>query len=432
MSSTADQLAGEPQPAVQIYTVAQITRRIKRTLEDALGSVWVVGEISNISRPASGHVYFTLKDEYAQLSAVMWRSTAAGVRFELEAGLEVLVFGAITVYEPRGAYQVIVQKIEPKGMGALQLAFLQMREKLQAEGLFAPEHKKPLPFLPRRIALVTSPSGAAVWDMIRTIRGRIDNVEIVIYPVSVQGAAAAGEIAQAIGDLNRMGGIDVMIVGRGGGSPEDLWAFNEEQVARAIYASRIPVISAVGHEVDITIADLVADRRALTPTDAGQIVVPRKADLVAEVSSAARRLATALSATVRNARHRLGGIASSVLACRPLEQVRLHHQQLDELLGLLRLHVGRHVAAARGRLDTRAARLHSLSPLKVLERGYSITLDGAGHVVRSVQSVRPGDSVQTRLADGLIGSRVERVERLEPVGRDGPEQDTESDENCHG
>ena len=411
MTALPEQSAPSAQEGPQVYTVIQLTRRIKRTLEDGVGSVWVVGEISNLSRPASGHVYFTLKDEYAQLSAVMWRSTAARLRFELEPGLEVLLFGAITVYEPRGSYQIIVERIEPKGMGALQLAFLQLRQKLEAEGLFAPERKKPLPFLPRRIALVTSPSGAVVWDMINTITDRIDNVEIVVYPVSVQGATAAQEIAAAIEHLNRLGDVDVMIVGRGGGSLEDLWAFNEEIVARAIYASAIPVISAVGHEVDVTISDLVADRRALTPTDAGQIVVPRRDQLLVELQTAARRLANALAATARSARHRLAAFASSALFRRPLEQVRFHQQRLDELTGLLRVHAEHRVQAARAKLDTTAARLESLSPLSVLRRGYSITLDASGTVVKTIAALRSGDRIDTRLLDGTVQSRVEKIDR---------------------
>jgi len=389
-----------------IHTVSQLTRKIKRTLDDSFQRIWVVGEISNLSRPASGHLYFTLKDEKAQLSAVMWRSKASATKFELRVGLEVLVYGNITVYEPRGNYQIIVDKIEPKGIGILQLAFLQMREKLETEGLFAPERKRPLPSLPKRIALVTSASGAVVWDMINTITHRFDNINILLYPVKVQGEGAAQEIAAAIDDLNRRCEIDVMIVGRGGGSLEDLWAFNEEVVARAIYASHVPVISAVGHEVDVTIADLVADRRALTPTDAGQIVVPDKRQLEAGLQQSAMRLSSGLLNAVRNARHRLDGVGTRSLFRRTVERVRMYQQQLDESVGRLHLHVSHRVEMQRSGLDAVAAKLDTLSPLKVLKRGYSITQDEKGNVVRDATEVGIGDTIETRLACGRLRSRV--------------------------
>lgn len=257
-----------------ILTISEITRRIRGSLEQEFFHVWVVGEISNMKRPISGHVYLTLKDADAQLQTVMFRSVASSVKFELKDGMEVLVFGSVTVYESRGQYQLIIEAIEPKGMGALQLAFLQLKERLGKEGLFDLAHKKALPLFPGKIAIVTSLTGAAIRDIIQVIHRRFAKVKILIYPVKVQGEGAAQEIAQAISDLNTIPDIDVMIVGRGGGSLEDLWAFNEEVVARSIYASKIPVISAVGHEIDITISDLVADKRALTPTEAGELVVP--------------------------------------------------------------------------------------------------------------------------------------------------------------
>jgi len=413
MDKLPEQTAPDAEPAPRVYSISQLTRKVKRLLEDGFGSVWVVGEISNLARPASGHMYFTLKDEHAQLSAVLWRSTAARVKFDLEPGLEVLAHGSLTVYEPRGNYQIIVDKMEPKGIGALQLAFIQLREKLEREGLFDPAHKKPLPFLPRRVALVTSSSGAAVWDMVNTITHRIDNVQIVVYPVRVQGAGAAEEIAAAVDQLNTLSDIDVIIVGRGGGSLEDLWAFNEEAVARSIFRSKIPVISGVGHEVDVTIADLVADRRALTPTDAAQIAVPRKDELLAALQTSARRLGSALAGSVRSARQRLAAIAASTLLRRPLDQIRFHQQHVDEISGRLRLHMEHRLQQARAGLDGTAARLEALSPLRVLDRGYSITHDPAGKVLKDWHAVRRGDVIETRLARGSVRSRVEHSKENE-------------------
>ena len=249
----------------EILTVAELTWRIRALLEEEFDQVTVVGEVSGLKRPRSGHLYFELKDPEARLSAVIWRSTAARLRFELEDGMEIIATGRISVYGPRGSYQLIVDSLKPKGLGALQLAFLKLREKLEKEGLFRPEAKKPLPLLPACVGVVTSPSGAAIRDILTVIARRFPPAHIVLRPVRVQGEGAAEEIARAIAEFNDWGGADVLIVGRGGGSYEDLWAFNEEVVARAIHASRIPIISAVGHEIDVTIADLVADRRALTP-----------------------------------------------------------------------------------------------------------------------------------------------------------------------
>ncbi|MCB7128239.1 MAG: exodeoxyribonuclease VII large subunit, partial [Candidatus Brocadiales bacterium] len=253
----------------KVHTISEITQRIKDSIEEEFWEVWTVGEVSNISRPGSGHVYMTLKDKYAQLQAVMFRNVAVRVPFTLKTGMEVIAFGSISVYAPRGQYQLVIEVVEPRGIGPLQLAFLQLKERLEKEGLFDPAHKKPLPFLPRRVTIVSSLSGAALGDMLKILRTRSPQVEVIIYPVRVQGEGAGEEIALAITDINNNRSntpVDVIIVGRGGGSIEDLWAFNEEVVARSIYASEIPVISAVGHEIDFTISDFVADLRAPTPT----------------------------------------------------------------------------------------------------------------------------------------------------------------------
>ncbi|MEK7359226.1 MAG: exodeoxyribonuclease VII large subunit, partial [Planctomycetota bacterium] len=258
----------------KVLTITELTRRIRGSIEQEFFNIWVVGEVSNFKRATSGHVYLTLKDSGAQLQAVIFKSLASRLKFEVKDGMQIVAFGSITVYDARGQYQLIVENVEPKGIGALQLAFLQLKERLEKEGLFDPCHKKPLPLLPKTIAIVTSPTGAAIRDILNVINRRFARVKILIYPVKVQGEGAALEISQAINDLNNIPDIDVMIVGRGGGSLEDLWAFNEEVVARSIYASKIPVISAVGHEINVTISDLVADKRALTPTEAGELVVP--------------------------------------------------------------------------------------------------------------------------------------------------------------
>jgi len=406
----------EPLPE-EVLTVSELTHRIRRSLEDEFDHVCVVGELSNVRRPASGHIYLTLKDAGAQIAGVIWRSTAARLRFELEDGTEVIVTGRLTVYEPRGTYQVIVSSIKPKGMGALQLAFLQLRDKLEKEGLFRPEAKKPLPDLPACVGVVTSATGAALRDILTVIGRRFPPAHIVLRPVRVQGEGAAEEIAQAIADFNEWGRADVLIVGRGGGSLEDLWAFNEEVVARAIYASKIPVISAVGHEIDVTIADLVADRRALTPSEAAEIVLPRFDDLIADLKGLRERVAAALRGQLDLARAKLERLRASYAFRAPLQMIRLHEQRLDELAGAAGLAIRRRLESCRERLATAAGRLGALSPLKVLGRGYSITraLETA-QVVKDASDIRPGQSVETILHRGRLVSRVEDID-TEPCRR---------------
>ena len=393
--------------ALQVLTVSAITALIKRSLEDSFKSVCVLGEVSNLSRAASGHVYLTLKDEGAEIGAVIWRGTAQRIPFDLKDGLEVVVRGKLAVYERRGRYQIVVSSVQPKGIGALQLAFLQMKEKLEKEGLFEPDHKTPLPFLPSTIAIVTSPTGAAVHDILTMIASRLPGVRVVICPVSVQGDRAAGEIAAAIGDLNRLGGVDVMIVGRGGGSLEDLCPFNEEVVARAIYASEIPVISAVGHEVDVSISDLVADTRALTPTQAGEMVVPSRELLDERLARAAARLSQSLLAAVAYARTKLDAAAGSYAMRAPMERVRQHQQRLDEVARRMPAAAGRELARLRERVDRDEERLGSLSPLNVLARGYSITtLAGSEAPLRSPDDAPPGSRIRSILHDGELESQM--------------------------
>lgn len=393
-----------------ILTISELTRRIRGSMEQEFFNVWVVGELSNVKRPSSGHVYLTLKDTHAQLQAVIFKSVANGLKFEVRDGLEVLAFGSVTVYEARGQYQLVVERMEPKGIGALQLAFLQLKERLEKEGLFDPAHKKPLPVLPRKIAVVTSLTGAAIRDIINVINRRFARVEILICPVKVQGEGAAQEIARAISDLNTIPGIDVMIVGRGGGSLEDLWAFNEEVVARSIFASRIPVVSAVGHEIDVTISDLVADKRALTPTEAGELVVPRYDQIKDACEKIKTRLAQALYNKILLMRSKLLRIEHSFSLKRPFDKVYRLQQNLDEMIQRL-VTAGKHIVQLeRERLVGIANRLDSTSPLRVLSRGYSLTTTaGDDKLIKSTEGLTAGQMLKTRLFHGSVVSSVIEV-----------------------
>jgi exodeoxyribonuclease VII large subunit len=397
----------DPGDGPAILTVAALTAQIKRVLEGSFPDVWVVGEVSNLTNARSGHVYLTLKDGAAEINAVIWRGVAGRIRFDLADGQEIVAHGTVAVYERRGRYQIIIKSLRPKGIGALQLAFQQLKEKLEAEGLFAPDRKRPLPLLPRTIGIVTSATGAAIHDMLTMILARMPNAHVLLHPVAVQGDAAAPQIAGAIRDLNLRGGIDVLIIGRGGGSLEDLWPFNEEIVARAVAASQIPVISAVGHEVDVSISDLVADRRALTPTNAGEIVVPSRDQLHERLDNAARRLGRSLFAAVERGRARLDGIARSYALRAPMERIRQHHQRLDETERRSERAARIDLARRRERLDALGQRLESLGPTNVLRRGYSITTrTGDGGLVSSPDDAPAGTKLRTLLRDGELHSTV--------------------------
>ena len=398
-----------------IYTVSELTHEIREVLERHLGQVWLTGEISNFRRPASGHCYFTLKDEHAQINVVMWRTIAAALKFEMKDGMAVIVQGELTVYEPRGQYQIVLRRAEPVGVGALQLAFQQLKERLARDGLFDPSRQKPLPRFPETIAIVTSPTGAAIRDMLNVIHRRFPPAHVLIRPVRVQGDAAAGEIAEAVTLVNEMPNVDVMIVGRGGGSLEDLWPFNEEIVARAIAASRIPVVSAVGHETDFTIADFVADVRALTPTDAGNLVVPDVRELGVGLRSLAGRLGQGLLKQLSATRERLDAVARSYAFRRPLDRIRAREQRLDDVCQRLVRDIAHALKLQHQRLKALAGRLESLSPLAVLSRGYSITFnEPAGTLVRDAKTLKSDDRVRTRLAKGEFVARVEEVVRAAP------------------
>jgi exodeoxyribonuclease VII large subunit len=396
----------------RIWSVSELTAQIKDLLESQFQSVWVSGEISNFSRPQSGHCYFTLKDERAQIRAVLWRTAAMRLRFELEDGIEVVCQGDLDVYAPRGSYQLVVREIEPKGIGALELALRKLKERLSAEGLFDPARKRPLPKFPRRVAFVTSPTGAAIRDFLEVLRRRFKGVDVLVVPTRVQGDGASHEIAAAIRLVNRLSEpVDCLVVGRGGGSLEDLWAFNEEPVVRAIHASRIPVVSAVGHEIDVTLADLVADVRALTPSEAAELVVPAGDEIAGLLRHQQKRLLMALRRRAGGLRTRLEWLAARRAFRKPFDLVHDLERRLDELSARGDRAMRQRLLLARRHLDTTTARLDSLSPLGVLGRGFSLTQRlSDGQLIRDADQISPGDLLSTRFAKGKAISRVEEVE----------------------
>jgi exodeoxyribonuclease VII large subunit len=442
-----------------VFTVSDLTADIRNILENAYAEVWVEAEISNCRLWNTGHLYFTLKDPGAQIKAVMFRSDVRTLRFKPEDGLHVVVRGHLSVYEPKGEYQIVCERMEPHGLGALQLAFDQLKRRLQGEGLFDASRKRPLPALPRKIGIVTSLDGAAIRDIIKVLARRYPNAHIVIRPARVQGDGAAAEVAHGIRDIVKVPGIDVVIVGRGGGSIEDLWAFNEEPVARAIVASPVPVISAVGHEVDVTIADFAADVRAPTPSAAAEMVVARKEDFCNHIDRLSNRLTGAMRGSLARMESRLHllnrrpGFAgwSARLAMRGrhcaetthalrhaaraavsrrirvYQSLRLQLEQFDlrRRLGRVRARlVGaegnlRAAAAhrhhrAEARLHTCAARLESLSPLAVLGRGYAVVWDESRtHVVRKASEMKPGDAVRVTLSEGELTCEVVKTDGLD-------------------
>ncbi len=435
-------------------TVTELTRRIKGALERAFGSVEVEGEISNLSRPVSGHLYFTIKDEGAQISAVMFKGSQRMMRFDPRNGMVVRATGDVTVYEKRGNYQILVRAMEEGGQGSLQARFEALKKKLAEEGLFAAERKRPLPLLPQHVGVVTSASGAAIQDILNVVTRRFPNLHLLLAAVKVQGVGAAEEIAAAIDRLNEIGGLDVLIVGRGGGSLEDLWCFNEEIVARAVARSRIPVISAVGHEIDFTICDFVADLRAPTPSAAAELVVGCKEAFQESLAQLQRRQAAVMQRALEKARHRLERAARSYVFREPANAVARHRQRLEAMetrLGQLlrsalqarqqtldwlggRLQQRSRYAVQEGRqvlqdaggkmgyavkLVCQARRqdikrlemqLRALSPLAVLQRGYSVTRLADGRLVGRVDQVSDADDLVTQLADGFVKSKVTAVE----------------------
>lgn len=398
-------------PNVTPQTISGLTAQIKSMLEASFASVWVVGEIGTLSVAASGHAYFNLKDKTALMPAVMWRNVLQRHRYALKDGLEVIVRGKLTVYAPHGKYQLSVEELYQKGAGAQELALRQLKEKLYRLGYFAPERKKPLPTYPRRIALVASRTGAAIRDMLEIIARRWPSAEIWIASVRVQGETSPAEIAAALDRLNQFAGIDVILLGRGGGSSEDLVAFNTEIVAQAIYASQIPVISAVGHEIDVTVADLVADKRAATPSEAAELATPDRVELLDALRARRQRLHDLLLGKYQTQKQRLLSIAQRRAFLAPLDRVHDQERRLDDWDERLNRVLQFRLQKDRQRVDALAGQLESLSPLNVLARGYSLTrsLPG-GQVVRSIGQIDVGQPIEILLPDGRLVAQVQTKE----------------------
>lgn len=420
-------------PSREVLTVTGLTRQVQDVLEAAFDQLWVEGEISNLRRPASGHLYFTLKDEESQVRAVLFRPVARSLRFDPEDGMRIVCRARINVYKPRGEYQLILDYAEPRGAGALQVAFEQLKARLQAEGLFDPGHKKPLPFLPSRIGVVTSPSGAVIRDILNITKRRFPSVNVLVAPVRVQGVEAPGEIVDALRLLNEAPGVDVIIVARGGGSLEDLMAFNDEGVARAIFASRIPVVSAVGHEIDFTIADFVADVRAPTPTAAAQLIAALFERHRERLRLLSDRLGRLVLPGINRLKERLAVTHSAIRRYHPLAVVEQHRQRLDDFLSrmtrairvaveqgrlaggqcrkALRAGVLREIGLRRQQVERASRLLESYDPARNLARGYAVCRDETGRVVSRTGAVAPDARVRIVLSDGWLGARVLEVNK---------------------
>jgi exodeoxyribonuclease VII large subunit len=416
----------------KVLTVSELTRQVRGALETRFGAVWVQGEISNYKLHPSGHQYFTLKDQRAQIACVIWRDAMAPLRQPLADGTQVQVYGTITVFEARGQYQLNVQILQPRGVGLLQAKFEALKRKLQTEGLFAPERKRPLPTFPQRIGIVTSPSGAAIRDMLNVLRRRAPWLQILINPVRVQGTGAAQEIAVAIRELATPNeyrrALDLIVVTRGGGSIEDLWEFNEEIVARAIFHSAVPIVSAVGHEIDFTICDFVADLRAPTPSAAAELIVPDIIDLQRRIDGCARVLTRQLLNRVRDAQQRLDHARETLQRClthkidgykrgllhitaalqarSPARELMMRRNRFADLHRRLGACPGRLLENARHRFQHMEGILRVLGPDATLRRGYSITMNERGKIIRTVAAVRPKMKIRTRVSDGEFGSEI--------------------------
>jgi exodeoxyribonuclease VII large subunit len=427
------QLTGDLFPQTsKVFTVAELTRSIRGTLETKFGAVWVQGEISNYKLHPSGHQYFTLKDQRAQIGCVIWRDTMAPLRQPLADGAQVQVYGAVTVFEARGQYQLNVQILQPRGVGLLQAKFEALKRRLEAEGLFAAERKRPLPKFPRRIGIITSPSGAAIRDMLNVLRRRAPWLQILINPVRVQGAGAAQEIAVAIREFATpsevFAPVDLIVVTRGGGSIEDLWEFNEEIVARAIFNSAVPIVSAVGHEIDFTICDFVADLRAPTPSAAAELIVPDMIDLQRRIDGCMRALSRQLLNHIRDAQQRLDHARETLQRClmhkidsykrglfhigralqarSPARELMTRRNRFADLNRRLIACPGHLLENARHHFQRIEGILRVLGPDATLRRGYSITINERGKIIRTIASVRPKMKIRTRVTDGEFGSEI--------------------------
>jgi exodeoxyribonuclease VII large subunit len=391
------------------WSVTDLTRYLRNLLvgDEALGDVWVTGEVSNFSRPSSGHLYFTLKDASAALRCVMWRNTAIRQEFLPRDGDSIEVHGAIDVYEAGGVYQLYSDAIRPVGEGALYQEFLRLKARLEVEGLFDPARKRPLPQWPHRIGVVTSPTGAALRDILNTLQRRYPLAQVVLAPTPVQGVEAPGGIVAALRDVNRLSHPDVIILARGGGSIEDLWAFNDESVARAIVASEAPVITGVGHETDFTIADFASDLRAPTPTAAAEMATPNRLDLLASLDELAQRLDRAVQAMLDARRWSLNERANRLRLYSPAARLRGDRQRIDELARRTGTALAHRLLLSRTRLAGLEQRLDSLNPMAVLGRGFAVVSRSDGSVVRSVAQVSSGDALDVRVTDGSFAARVD-------------------------
>lgn len=392
-----------------IFSVSELTHTIKYLLEENIPTIWLEGEVSNFKAHSSGHFYFTLKDNNAQISAVIWRSRAAMLDFEIEDGMRVQTLGNVRIFERSGRYNFDILRIQPAGLGKLQMEFERLKKQLEAEGLFAEEHKKPIPKYPLKVGVITSDTGAAIRDIINVISRRAPNVQIILRPVQVQGEGAAKDIARAIEEFNDFGKVDVLIVGRGGGSLEDLWAFNEEVVARAIFNSRIPIISAVGHEIDFTIADFVADLRAPTPSAAAELTVPDFAELKRKILRFIQQMQRAVSMKIERYRQQITALQRSYGLRRPEDLLHQYALRIDELSTQMGRIIQRNLTAHKEHLEQINLRLQNLNPKKVLERGYSITyLDGK--VLKMASRAKLNGLISTELYQGKIESQIKKIE----------------------
>jgi exodeoxyribonuclease VII large subunit len=392
-----------------IYTVSEITRNIRNLLENEFPEVWIEGEISNLSMPASGHIYFTLKDQNTEIKSVLYKFQKMSVNpaIPLKDGLSIIAFGKISVYEKQGQYQIIVSKWEPKGIGALQLAFEELKKKLQKEGLFDEKRKRPIPVFPQTVGVITSPTGAAIRDILNIIDRRFSNINIIIYPVRVQGQGSAQEIADAIDQMNQYPDIDVLIVGRGGGSLEDLWAFNEEVVARSIFRSKIPIISAVGHEIDYTISDFVADRRAPTPSAAAEMVIAQKSEFKDRIDFLNHKLQSRMDSYLQYLKSKLSRFTTSYVFKEPENTLQQYFQRVDELNHRLITKINHIYEIQNNKLCAIVSHLNALNPTSILNRGYSITINAkTGKIINNIDTLKKGETIETKLTNGRLKSII--------------------------
>ena len=399
-----------PEKKVTPVSVSVLTDAIRYSLNEVFRTVWVEGEVSGLTTPQSGHIYFNLKDESAQINCIIWRTTAQRLPFKINNGQKLICGGSVDVYPQRGSYQLIIQEVQPVGIGALELAFRQLKEKLQRDGLFDPSVKQTIPRYPKRIAVVTSPTGAAIRDFLQVLTRRWSATDVMIVPVRVQGDGAADEIAAAVTKLQTVDPpVDVIVVTRGGGSMEDLWSFNEEKVCRAIFDSQIPIICGVGHEIDITLSDLVADVRALTPSEAAERLVPDQVDFKRQLGNVSQRMQKAMSSKIENAQLRLERFSNHTALTKPTEMLDRRSEEVEVIASGMHQVIDLMMRLNKTKLASMAEKLELVSPLGVLKRGYSLTTDDAGRVLKAADDAKVGSLIETRLADGRIKSRVEEV-----------------------